>query len=287
MIGALMNSAAADIGKWSTDLRAMLPKALTILLLLTIALDVGHFAYAAYEAHEARPSARASPEPNASAMRRGQELLQTQAILRAHLFGRAESPAGQAGSGSAPLLDLLGVLSTERPGEGYAIIRIKGGQAQLCHTGGAICAAPPWTLQQVFPSYVIVLRDGRPEILRLPASRLAQSVIAAPTLASSSEASEPATTRVPGELPPSAAQSAIGPLQGDIEGLSQDGLMIHPIKAYQRQYGLKDGDRVIAINGMPITSSDDLAQALSGASRSLQILVQNASGTQSLQLPVP
>lgn len=63
--------------------------------------------------------------------------------------------------------------------------------------------------------------------------------------------------------------------------------MIHPIKAYQRQYGLKDGDRVIAINGMPITSSDDLAQALSGASRSLQILVQNASGTQSLQLPVP
>ncbi len=48
-------------------------------------------------------------------------------------------------------------------------------------------------------------------------------------------------------------------------------MVLHPPKRYLRQYGLRDGDTLTAVNGVTLTDPDDLANALKGAGKSLSL----------------
>lgn len=205
-----------------------------------------------------------------------------QPLVDGHLFGAPPKsvPAG-ADANSAPdtrlALSLSGIIATKDPQKGYAILGEQGKVAHFYGVGAALEVPGGGRLFRVFVDRVVLDFDGRLETLRLPRNQL--PVATPPAIRAASAEATAAPTQ---ESPAAAvlaneivtpAQSSFALLYAERHNVDghMDGMVLHPPKRYLRQYGLRDGDTLTAVNGVTLTDPDDLANALKGAGKSLSL----------------
>ncbi len=206
--------------------------------------------------------------------------LAASSIARAHLFGMA--PAGPAAASRvvsrAPLV-LTGIIATDDPKDGFAILGASAASGRVCHTGSE--AAPGVMLAEVYPQWVVVLRGGERETLRLPQAAGGRIVnvrfpvgaaAAAPEEVADSRADEaPRPSPEDFKPPPMSNASTIlrafslRPVSvGGERGVRIMGTGIN--SGTLSALGLAPGDVIMQINGVPIGSRNtpDIGKVLSG-----------------------
>jgi general secretion pathway protein C len=222
----------------------------------------------------------------------------TQQIIGSHLFGAVAGRPGTGDASSAPdtrlQLALSGIIAGKNPKDGLAMIGPQGQPTRLYCVGDPIAAAGGARLYRVFADRVVLESDGGLETLRLPRhslpglapSRSTEDVATAADAASPAPAPAPAPADDPNH--PTPAQGLFGYMaveQNNIDG-RMVGVVLHPAKLIQRQYGLHDGDTVTAVNGIQITDPGVLEDTLktSGKSLSLTLTHDGVQQTKTVQL---
>ncbi|MGM0677863.1 type II secretion system protein GspC [Ectothiorhodospira marina] len=200
-------------------------------------------------------------------------------VARLHLFGQAqrtvESPPVPTEAPETRLrLSLKGVIAFGDPRLGTALISGEGEDEKHYRVGASLPGNA--TLEQVFGDRVILSRQGRFEMLRLPREQVGEEAVQR-TIEHSSGRDSRSTAAVDAGLAADLAvrrdnwlenpnrfmeAMRIRPVmdQGRIKGFS-----IAPRRdaALFRQAGLRPGDVVTAINGVAVSNIDD-PQALAG-----------------------
>jgi type II secretory pathway component PulC len=208
-------------------------------------------------------------------------------VTAAHLFGEAEVPmsAASAAASRAPLI-LTGIIATQDPKDGYAIIGGSADTTQLFHTGSP--AAPGVILAQVYPQEVVLLKGEQRLTLRLPKNTLVGDI--APTYggtrtgpsaeiadAGDGEESPPLSPTDFKPPPASDGNTIIGAFRlrpVSIDGQRGARIMNTGINSKTlAALGLAPGDVITQINGAPLGSKDapDLDQAIKQGGATLTI----------------
>jgi type II secretory pathway component PulC len=206
-------------------------------------------------------------------------------LMNAHLFGEtpvavSQSPPPGGVLPTANDYNLSGIIAMREPADGYAILGPKGESTRLYRVGATIEGLAGGRLYQVFADHVVLELSGVFKILRLPMLLGPNSVrpIHSGALARAGDAGRqaqatPISLEANQQLV-SAAQTLFSDF--DAEQNSVNGhavVMLHPSRAYQRKYGLHDGDVLTSVNGVVITSADALNALLNGTdSRSLTLV---------------
>lgn len=280
------------VSGWTvSDWRRRAPRwSAAFLACLTVA-DLGHLAWAFRSLPTAHsPSGGlASPVPSTRAR------ADVQQIVNAHLFGVGEA-ARQLDSEHAPetqlALALTGVIATKDPNDGYAILGEKGKATHLYRTGASLSEGPPGRLYQVFDDHVVLDLNGRLETLRLP--RHLESIAAAPAPIRVAAADTPAPADRPDDTQfkpprdPTMAESWFDNLRATRNNLAGQlhGMRLHPNKRFEREFDLREGDVVTAVNGVEITDADALRALLKGAPKTLSLTFTRAGAQQTLTVPI-
>jgi type II secretion system protein C len=256
-----------------------------------IAVDSAHLAWQMQV--EAHP--RADPlAPHASLAQVA--ALDSRRIADAHLFGVDPTAArGGAAAETRRQLALSGVIATSDANEGYAILGEAGQATRLYHTGAALTSLGAGTLYQVFADHVVLDFDGRQETLSLPRQHLtAVAPVRVARLDAPAAPAAPAgdVPAVPGlysqrEEPPSAAEGWFTHLnvRGYMDG-GRTGLQLHPAKRFQRRYGLRDGDTLTAVNGVPVADEDALDNLLRVAGKTVALTLSHDGVEETRRFPV-
>jgi general secretion pathway protein C len=204
-----------------------------------------------------------------------------QQVVDAHLFGDGKRLATEAGAASAPetqlALALSGIIATRNPQDGYAILGEQGKPGHLYRVGAPLGTSTGGLLFRVFIDRVVLDIDGHLETLTLPRSLLpgltqvrpleATNVAAATETAAASGAAEVDERQV------SPVQTLFGSVNAEPNNVDgrMAGMVLHPPKRLQHQYGIRDGDTLTAVNGVEITDADVLANALKNSDKSLSL----------------
>lgn len=184
-------------------------------------------------------------------------------------------------------------MATKDPQAGYAILAEQGRTSHLYRAGAPLEVSRGGRLFRVFADRVVLEFDGQLETLRLPRNKLpvvsTQSVrVAAAPSAEPAAAPAQDTPAAVVAIEVTPVQSAFSLLDAErrtVDG-HMDGMVLHPSKRYQRQYGLRDGDTLTEVNGVTLTDPDDLENALkaNGKSLSLTFVRDGVQQTRTLQV---
>jgi general secretion pathway protein C len=268
------------------ELRQRGPQVAALLIAALIVVDGADSGWALRSYSNAPADDRVGPVLT-QARRAGPDVQQ---ITAAHLFGAApveRSPGSDNAPDTRLALTLTGIIALKDPDKGYAILAEEGKPAHLYATG-AVVAGTSARVQQVFSDRVVLERQGELETLRLPRSTLVGLVSSGRTdTADASRPDDPAAAFYD-QNHPSPAQgffNYLGAEQSHVDG-KLAGLIVHPPKAFQRKYGLQDGDLLTAINGVQISDPDALADLLrtAGGSLSVTLTRDGAQQTKMMQL---
>ncbi|TVQ73435.1 MAG: type II secretion system protein GspC [Chromatiaceae bacterium] len=278
-------SSLAGAGRFKpkpNDLTRLAPW-VTLALVILLAWSLARVTWDMLAPPSAPMSAAASARPEPPAIvtqeRRDDGL---ERVARLSLFGEAEriveSPPVPTEAPETRLrLSLKGVIAFADPSLGAALISGEGTDERHYRVGASLPGNA--TLEQVFADRVILSRQGRFEMLRLPREQMGEAAV-------QRGASRPTVSEIgstDGEAPVDAGLAAdlaarrdnwlenpnrfmeavrIRPVmeQGSIKGFS-----VAPRRdaALFRQAGLRPGDVVTAINGVAVGNIDD-PQALAG-----------------------
>jgi general secretion pathway protein C len=255
------------------------PTWVSVLVVACLLADLTHFALAAGQRTQLHPAIVSAGMPLPSK----RQTVDIQTIVRAHLFGvdpNADASNASARQPPAPLT-LAGVIATDDPSEGYAILGPPGQPTHLYRLGAMIDSHGNGRLSEVHADRVLLDFGGRLETLKLPlqikaagghASRLAN-------LAAADDASleQPQVHEVPSPAKSWLASVSAG-RNNDSEG-NASGMLLHPNKLVRRMYGLQEGDVLKAINGVDVNDPEALNQTLDSAGGSL-VLTYTRDGTQ-------
>jgi general secretion pathway protein C len=192
-----------------------------------------------------------SPPPDGST----RQTVNLMAVANAHLFGQAEVAAGNAAEApqtSMPLV-LAGLLASDNPQTGYAIVGESAAAAKLHAVGSALPGGA--RLHSVYGDRIVIERGGVLESLTLPKQLLAtmaqRPAAAAPPgndNAAVVDRMRQAIQQNPGAL------SDVIRSQQVMAGGKQRGFRVYPGRspaAFSR-LGLRPGDLITAINGTPL-----------------------------------
>jgi type II secretion system protein C len=224
--------------------------------------------------------------------------IDVQSVLNAHLFGVAPVgiAAGNADAANASetgvALALKGIIASRDPGNGYAILGEEGQPTHAYYTGASLIGLSGARLYQVFTDHVIVDFSGRLETLQLPRHLLPGLVppgqSAPVTVANVAPVPSAAEANPDDGTQPTPAQNLFSYMDAEQNsaGGKADGMVIHPSKLLQRQYGFGDGDTLTSINGVQITDPYALADALKTPNKSLSVtyIHDGVQQTKTLQL---
>jgi general secretion pathway protein C len=215
-------------------------------------------------------------------------------IVGAHLFGQAPPPptdARDAAATTRPLV-LTGAMATRDPKVGYAIIGQVGQATHLYHAGGALEGIANGHLYEVFNDRVVLDLGGRFETLRLPNAKHGAGLLAmtdAPEEAKKDggdEAETPNPLNTPLQLV-SLTESVFGnlrPIRVNAAGKFA-GMRLNPNKSDQKKFGLRSGDVVTAVDGVPINDPDTLTSLLKASdSGSLSLTVMRDGSQYDIQV---
>ncbi len=228
-----------------------------------------------------------APRPGTSPLTR----LDAQQIAGAHLFGLDPAAAG-ADAGGAPEtalhLALSGLIATSDPNDGYAILGEQGQATRLYRTGAALANADSAMLYEVFADHVVLDFGGRRETLALPRQHLNASGALhvarfdAPT--GTDSVPPPISAR---NEPPSAAEGWFSNLYAErytTDG--RTGLRLHPAMRLQRRYGLRDGDTLTAVDGVPVGDENAVDSVLRSGGKTIALTLRRNGVEETVTLPV-
>lgn len=208
------------------------------------------------------------------------------AIGAAHLFGEADVlMTARTRVGREPLV-LTGIIATDDPADGYAILGPSVAATRVSHAGSQ--ALPGVLLLDVYPTRVVLLRGGQRVILMLPHGPLASRTGSAQFAgARTARAAEPIADEVDADdgarmqefQPPPMSDAATIIRAFALRPVSRDGergVRIMSTGLNSRtlsDLGLAPGDIITAINGMPVGSpgTPDLGKALQQGAASLVV----------------
>lgn len=188
-----------------------------------------------------------------------------QAIVSAHLFGdyNAVETVVEAEPVDAPdtklNLELRGTIVADEPEDALAIIAEKGGDEKVYAIGDAVPGNA--SLHSVHPDRVLLRRAGRLEALRLPrADESAGGTRTASTRRQVTTARSTSSLRELINRDPARITDVIRPQPVFRDG-QQQGYRVYPGRERQQfsQLGLRPGDLITQINGMPL---DDPARGM-------------------------
>jgi general secretion pathway protein C len=210
-------------------------------------------------------------------------------IVAAHLFGATAVSDVAPDAANAPetrlAFALSGIIATKDPSDGFAILGEQGKPAHLYRVGATV-ESTRGRLFRVFVDRVVLDFDGRQETLVLPRSLL-------PGISYKQAGTETvAAAEAPVAVDPrqrSLAQSAFGSLFAEPHNINGEmvGLVLHPARKLQRQYGFQDGDLLVAVNGVEISDPDALQNMLANSSEKTLSLTFTRDGVQQTKtLPV-
>ena len=277
--------------RWATPLQHAAPSITSILLVLLLAWLLADLTWALIPQHASSSSAYVPPP----AMPARQ--VDAGRIAERHLFG---IPAATTGSQNAPdttlALTLHGIVAGHGPEDSRALIVANGDEepyalgAQL--PGGAVIRA-------IYPDRVMLERGGRVEALRLPKDDTGGGISTGAALAGPTP---------PAMSPPmNAAPQNLGQLRQEIANNPErlmdavrampvmqqgklTGYRIYPAgnPAIFNQLGLRPGDVVTSVNGIPLTDPAQSMRILASVKTSEQVsitLLRNGQAqTQVLQM---
>jgi general secretion pathway protein C len=265
------------------------PRCATLVLGALIAVDAAHCVLQLHT--EARTAA--NPRTGASPLAKSQRASNDpQQIVAAHLFG-ADPAAAHERAANAPethlRLSLSGVIATSDPNEGYAILGDQGQATRLYRTGAAIANSATGRLFQVFADHVVLDFGGRRETLSLPRQPL--STGRAPRVA---RLETPPAPEAGIPLPISMREEAPTAAEGWFSNLYAErytvagraGLRLHPAKHFQRRYGLRDGDTLTAVNGIPVGDEDAVDNILRAGGKTVALTLTHDGVEETVRLPV-
>jgi general secretion pathway protein C len=273
--------------RWKTtfDWRPHAPRLVTMALVFLMALDAAHTVWALHGIALAQVPLRPLViQPPRSAF-------DTPLIVQAHLFGEPVVAVAQVDPANAPEtqldLTLSGVLATDNPNAGYAILGAADKPTHMYRIGASLQDVSG-RLRQVFVDRVVLEMDGKLQTLRLPHRGLpgsppGQSAVAAASVADSAA---PAGDQSPDVGTPAQGWFAnLNVEQNNVNG-QVAGMVMHPGKRFQREYGFKDSDILTAVNGVEITDADTLAGTLKTDAKSLSLTFVRDGVPRTVKLPV-
>lgn len=260
-------SPSADAGGgWRSAVLARAPQVVTFLLALALAAQLALIVVGI-----SSRSRQTAPPPVVAAPPAAR--LDIGGLVNAHLFGNAvvQNTGGDASNAppsSMPLV-LAGVLASENPREGMAIIGESAAAAKVVAVGQQVPGGA--TLHSVYPDRAVIDRAGALESVLLP-RRTAGSMAPPPPppvqAANSPEASLERMRRLVNDDPGMIGQ-VMRP-QPVFSGGKMKGFRVYPganRQAFAR-IGLRAGDLVTAINGTPLDDKDRAQEIFSTLSSS-------------------
>jgi len=269
----------------------------TWLIAAALLTDLVHFSmhFSSLPIHGGAPETPYQPAVHAHQFR-----IDPRQIIGAHLFGVSADDAPDAAEARVALA-LSGVIATADPADGYAILGDKG-QMHVYRVGSPLTGLVAGYLAQVLDDRVLVELDGEIETLRLPrelSSTHAPMVQLAMTDAGRSDdgaraddaeaaaaAAAQAARLARMDSLPSDKQKWLAMVSADPDTVTSHGIAVHPNRHYERQYGLHDGDVVTAINGVSITDTDALDDALRKSTGTMSLTFTHDGTRQSTSVPV-
>jgi len=234
-----------------------------------------------------------APLPGVPA-RSAEAAVPTDSIAKWHLFGQAPVAASGRGSPASTLaLVLRGTFAGADPQDGVAVISDAGNGERVFRVGQDV--VPGVRLASVHADHVVLSRDGREETLRLPRdTRLAPADVVRPTPAtvrggqspaspSASRKPLPTTVRAPADWRQTVDRLRQNPDElmrrvqvvpvlsdGKLSGVR---LSTGTDVALLEQIGLRQGDVVTAVNGVPVDSVERGRQIMDGLAASSAVRV--------------
>jgi general secretion pathway protein C len=254
MTANFWNPSASGGGDWRSSLLARAPQVLTFVLALALAAQLAFIVVAMTSR-----SRQAAPPPQAALPPTPQ--LDVGALVNAHLFGdaavQASGDAANAPPSSMPLV-LAGVLATENPKEGMAIIGESAQAAKVVAVGQQVPGGAQ--LHSVYSDRAIIDRGGTLESVFLPKQTGGGIVGLAPApVAAAPEGNEAMVDRMRKLVndDPALLSQVMRP-QPVFAGGEMKGFRVYPgaNRAAFSRMGLRAGDMVTAINGTPLNDKD-------------------------------
>ncbi len=281
---------ASGLSRATLDWMRVAPVLVSVVLGGAILVDGAHVCRRIFRAQRDLASVRTidevvPPSPKA---------LETQALVRAHLFGtvgeRSQGIGISSVAASQKLL-LTGTIALSDPARGLAILGDEN--SSRLYTCGA--QLPDGALlREVYPDRVVLQRDGVLEALRFRRLTSGAGPFTAALSPDNAETSASNTTQAANlTRDPREFSQARRWFNGFMarRAPSSDGsfagFVLHPTLRYKRQYGLNDGDIVTAINGVTLEDPDAAARVLQRATgSSVEITIQRDGAPQQVKLPV-
>ena len=286
----------AMLRRWTTLLQHRGPTLAAVVLILLIAWLLAQLTWA-FLPRPKPGSASYSPPPALSVRQPAAGKVADQ-----HLFGLANQPAGNLGNApdTTLALTLHGIVAGRNAQDSRALIVANGDEEPYAVgatvPGGAVIRA-------IFPDRVMLERDGRVEALRLPKAEGNQS---GPL--TNANVAAPVMNPVADEAPAGREPQNLGQLRQEIAANPQklmDVVRAMPVQEQGKltgyriypagnaplfsQMGLRPGDVVTAVNGIPLTDPAQSMRVLSAVKTSDQItvtLMRNGQ-SQTVALDIP
>lgn len=224
-------------------------------------------------------------------------------LQNAHLFGEAPTPeqvqAEAVQAAHSIHWVLTGVIATKDPAGGIAIVGEEG-RIQVLKAGSAFEAIPGSQLAEIYYDHVMVMLNGRLQRVDLP-HLTGEGGVMAPPLAQFAAAPppnesppmqplipEPMMPIAPPAPVPTEAENLLGALNAQPRELRGKiaGMTLHPTPVLQRQFGLREGDVVTAINGVEVTDPGALSAAFRGPGQLLTVTYTRDGVEQTVNLPL-
>ena len=280
----------AALRRWAPALQHAAPTLVRMMLVLWLAWLLAALTWSLLPQHAQAPAIQG---PASTTTRR----VDAGRVANQHLFGQF---APQAVSGDAPdttlALTLHGIVAGKRAQDSRALIVVNGDEepyavgAQL--PGGALIRA-------IYPDRVMLERDGRVEALRLPKADLGQGQATGSFVSNPTAALGPSPGSLPSDLGQLRQQIVNNPQRlMDVvrampvrQGDKLTGYRVYPAgnSPAFAQLGLRPGDIVTAVNGIPLTDPAQSMRVLSALKTSDQIsisMLRNGQAqTQVVQIP--
>ncbi len=204
------------------------------------------------------------------------------ALSAAHLFGIAPGTTGESARAAElrqVVYALTGVLASDNPHNGSAILGAQGQPMRLYHIGDSLGGGG--RLSEVLVDQVRVDFGDRIETVKL-LNHLGGSGISLQLSSGTSDDGIPKPGQgmaVAQPIDVSAGESLFSgivavPYSGAAD--PNGGMLLHPSRAYQRRFGLHNGDVLTAVNGTSVNNVDTLTAALKASGQTLTLsLVRN------------
>ena len=275
---------AQAMGKWP----APAPRWTVLLLGVLIVADAGHIALRLHAESRITGDPRiGTPRPGTSTLARRD----AQRIVRSHLFGvdpAAARPGATGATQTALHLALSGIIATSDPNDGYAMLGEQGQATRLYRTGAALANADSARLYEVFADHVVLDFGGRRETLSLPRQHLNTSsglrVVRFDAPTDTDAILLPNSAR---EEPPSAAEGWFSNLYAERYTTNgKTGLRLHPAMRFQRRYGLREGDSLTAVDGVPVGDADAIDNVLRSGGKTVALTLTRNGVEETVTFPV-